>query len=164
MLHSPVIRVAVVTPLLRHAVLCLRVHPEQCDFVSPVARTLPDAEQCPGSTPMSILLGDRPVGYYRIEHSARSVAGHDFEQPALGLRSFFIDMDWQRRGLGARALAALYADLVDRYPAARLLALTVNCRNQAALALYFQSGFVDSGELYHGGRSGTQQLLLRSLP
>ena len=47
---------------------------------------------------------------------------------------------------------------------ARLLVLTVNRNNHAALHLYRRAGFHDSGELYHGGRSGPQHLLLRALP
>ena len=69
------IQVCPVTPALRDAVLRLHVRPEQEGFVSPPARTLPDAEQCPGSEPMAILLGDAPIGYYRIERSAQSLTG-----------------------------------------------------------------------------------------
>ncbi|WP_266168576.1 GNAT family N-acetyltransferase [Dyella subtropica] len=162
--EPPAIRVAPVTAELRSAVLGLRVQPEQYAFVSPIDVSLADAEQCPGSTPMTILFGGTPVGYYRIEHSARSVADRDFDVPALGLRSLFIDMNWQGRGFGTPALAALNDDLAMRHAEARLLVLTVNCRNLAARALYLRAGFVDSGELYHGGRSGPQHLMWCPLP
>jgi GNAT superfamily N-acetyltransferase len=132
--------------------------------VGAIVSLLADAALCPGSESMAILLGNTPVGYYRIEASARGVAGHDFAVPALGLRAFFIDTHWQRRGIGTLALTALVADLVERRPEARLLALTVNCNNQVALCLYLRAGFRHSGELYHGGRSGPQHLLLRVLP
>jgi RimJ/RimL family protein N-acetyltransferase len=145
-------------------VLELRVRPDQADYVSPVQVTLLDAEQCPGSTPMAILCDETPMGFYRIELHAGSVADRDFEVPALGLRSFFLDQAWQGRGLARPALAALLADLPGRQPQARLLVLTVNCRNLAARALYLDAGFIDTGELYHGGRSGPQHLLTRSLP
>jgi hypothetical protein len=39
----------------------------------------------------------------------------------------------------------------------------VNSRNTVGLALYHRAGFVDTGELYHGGRSGPQHLLVRAL-
>jgi ribosomal protein S18 acetylase RimI-like enzyme len=158
------IRVGPVTHALREAVLHLHARPEQDAFVSPPARTLPDAEQCPGSEPMAILLGDAVVGYYRIERSARSLAGRDADADALGLRSFQLDAAWQGRGLGTRAMDALLADIVQRHPQARRLVLTVNGANTAALALYLRHGFIDSGELYHGGRSGPQHLLWRHLP
>ncbi|MFC4765405.1 GNAT family N-acetyltransferase [Dyella koreensis] len=160
----PAIRVAPVDATLRSAVLGLQVQPEQYAYVSPIDVSLADAEQCPASTPMAILLENMPVGYYRIEHSARTVADRDFDVPALGLRSFFIDTRWQGRGFGAAALEALRIDLATRHPDARLLVLTVNCRNLAALALYQRTGFVDSGALYHGGRSGPQHLMWRPLP
>lgn len=161
---SPILHVQPVTAELREAVLRLHVRPAQDGFVSPPARTLPDAEQCPGSQPMAILLGDAVIGYYRIERNARSLAGRDEDAEALGLRSFQLDAAWQGRGLGARALDVLLADLAQRHPQARRIVLTVNCGNAAALALYRRAGFADSGTLYHGGRSGPQQLLWRHLP
>ena len=160
----PAIRVCPVTPALREAVLHLQVRPEQDGFVSPPARTLPDAELCPDSEPMAILLGEVPVGYYRIERNARSLTGRDEDADALGLRSFQLDAAWQGRGLGAIAMAALLADLVQRHPQARRLVLTVNRDNAAALALYRRAGFADSGTLYHGGRSGPQHVLRLTLP
>jgi GNAT superfamily N-acetyltransferase len=158
------IRVVPVDAALRPALLGLGVLPAQRDWVRVIADLLADVALCPGSEPMAILRGDTPVGYYRIEPSARSVAGRDFAVPALGLRAFFIDVHWQGRGVGTQALAALIVDLAERHPQARLLVLTVNCNNHAALQLYLRAGFTDSGELYHGGRSGPQHLLLRVLP
>lgn len=164
MSESPAIQVAPVTPELRAAVLALRVHPEQYAFVSPIEASLADAERSHGSTPMAILHNGAPVGYYRIEHHASTIAERDYAAPALGLRSFFIGEDWQGRGFGARAIDALVADLRERRPDARLLVLTVNCRNLPALALYRRAGFEDSGALYHGGRSGPQHLMWLRLP
>lgn len=161
---SPIIRVSPVTPDLREAVLHLHVRPEQDAFVSPPAHTLPDAEQCRGSEPMAILLDDTVMGYYRIERSARSITGRDEDADALGLRSFQLDAAWQGRGLGIRAIDILLTDLARRHPQARRIVLTVNCANAAALVLYLRAGFVDSGTLYHGGRSGPQHLLWRHLP
>ncbi|KRF00516.1 GCN5 family acetyltransferase [Frateuria sp. Soil773] len=160
----PILRVGPVTPALREAVLRLRVRPEQDAFVSPPSATLADAEQCPGSEPMAILLDDAVVGYYRIERSARTLTGRDGDADALGLRSFQLDAAWQGRGLGDRAMAAVLDDLALRHAGARRLLLTVNCDNAAALALYLRHGFVDDGGLYHGGRSGPQHVLWRPLP
>jgi GNAT superfamily N-acetyltransferase len=162
--EHPAIRVIPVNLELRPALLRLRVLPAQLDDVGAIGNLLADVALCPGSEPMAIVHGDTPVGYYRIEPNARSVAGHDFAVPALGLRVFFIDTDWQGRGFGTLALAALITDLAERYPPAHLLVLTVNRTNHAAMRLYRRAGFHDSGELYHGGRSGPQHLLLRALP
>ncbi|WP_049622951.1 GNAT family N-acetyltransferase [Frateuria defendens] len=160
----PRVHVAPVEAGTREAVIGLRVQPPQQDFVGPAATALADAEHCPGSEPMAILRDGVPIGFYRIERNAAVIAGRDLGPGAFGLRSFFIDAAWQGRGLGTLALEAALADLCRRHAGARLLALTVNCRNHAALALYRGGGFEDSGELYHGGRSGPQHLLLRRLP
>jgi GNAT superfamily N-acetyltransferase len=161
--NEPDIQVAPVATSFREVLLGLRVHEAQRNFVGDIADLLADAESCPGSEPMTILRGDMPIGYYRIETQARCIVGRDFERPTLGLRAFFIDYRWQGRGLGGRALAAIVDDLAARHPAARDLALTVNSRNTVGMALYRRAGFVDSGELYHGGRSGPQHLLVRAL-
>ncbi|HUH56473.1 MAG TPA: GNAT family N-acetyltransferase [Rhodanobacter sp.] len=158
------LRVVPVGPSLHRALLHLRVRPAQRDRVGTMTDLLADVTQCPGSEPMAIMCGDAPIGYYRIDPSARSVAGRDFAQPARGLRSLFVDADWQGRGLGARAVALLLEDLAVRHPATRLLVLTVDCDNRNATRMYRHAGFVDSGARYHGGRCGPQQLLLRALP
>src|SRR3546814_14264922 len=82
------IRVTPVDDRLRPTLSGLHVLPAQRAWVGAIADLLADVAQCPASEPMAILLGDAPVGYYRIEPTARSVAGHDFDVPALGLRAF----------------------------------------------------------------------------
>jgi len=163
MSSPPAIRVMLAEPPLHAELLKLRVRPDQDEFVSPVAVTLADSLLCEGSEPMAILLGDEPIGFYRLEESVRSIAGHDMDYPALGLRSFFIDRDWQGRGWGRAVMAAVIDDVETRHPAIEAIVLTVNCRNATALALYLRAGFVDTGELHLGGRSGPQHLLVRKL-
>jgi ribosomal protein S18 acetylase RimI-like enzyme len=158
------LRVIPVEPPLHRALLRLRVRPAQRDRVGAMADLLADVTQCPGSEPMAIMRGDAPIGYYRIDASARSVAGRDFAQPARGLRSLFVDAHWQGRGFGTRALTLLLEDLAMRHPSTRLLVLTVDCDNRNATRMYRRAGFIDGGARYHGGRCGPQQLLLRALP
>ena len=146
------------------ALLSLRVLPVQRAWVGMIADALADLACCPDSDSVAILCDQIPIGHCRIDPHGRSVAGHDFVLPTLGLRGFFIDARWQGQGLGTAALRAMFVDLVARYSAARQLALNVNGDNHVAQRLYLGAGFVDSGELYYGGRSGAQQLLLRALP
>jgi GNAT superfamily N-acetyltransferase len=160
----PVIRVVPMNASLRPMLLDLRVSPAQSDYVGTIADMLADIAASPGSEAMAILHGETPVGCYRLDPHARSVAGHDFDQPALGVRAFFVDDRWQRCGVGTAALTALIADALERHRDARLLALTVSIDNAMALRLYRRAGFIDGGELYHGGRSGPLRLLLRTLP
>ena len=160
----PDIRVLPVDASLHAALLALAVHEAQYDFVGRIAASLADARMCEGSEPMAILHGDEPIGFYRLEHRPRSIADLSFEQPTVGLRSFFIDARWQGQGLGTRALAAAKADLARRHPQVRNMVLTVNLRNTAALALYRRAGFRQVGGLYHGGRSGPQYVMLCALP
>ena len=145
------------------ALLDLRVRSSQRPWMGSIADTLADLARCPDSDSMAILIGNTAVGHCRIDPHARSIAGHDFALPTLGLRAFFIDARWQGQGVGTRALCALLTDVAERYPAARQLALSVDTDNQVALRLYLRAGFADSGELYHGGRHRMQQLLLRPL-
>lgn len=160
----PDIRVVPADAARYPALLQLQVHEPQRDFVGPIAVSLADAAQCEGSEAMAILCDGEPIGFYRIETQARSIADRDFERPTLGLRSFFIDARWQGRGLGTHALAAVMRDLAQRHPAARDVVLTVNVRNTPALALYRRAGFRETGGLYHGGRSGPQHVMLGALP
>jgi RimJ/RimL family protein N-acetyltransferase len=158
------VHVAPVDAHNRDAVLALAVHPEQRQFVGDIADMLADAEVSMNSEPMAILRDDTVVGYYRIERKAASVTGRPDDVPSLGLRSFFIDVAHQGRGIGAAAIEALCADLARRHPDRQRLVLTVNTKNGAARHVYLNTGFIDTGELYHGGRAGPQLLLWRPLP
>ena len=154
------IRVMPLDERLRPAVRELAVRPEQRPYVGHVADLLADVDRCPGAEPMVICSGATPVGYYRVDPHARSVAGRDFNLPSRGLRAFFLDARWQGRGLASSALVALIADLTERHPQTLQLVLTVNVCNHVAVGLYLRGGFRDSGELYQGGKAGPQHLLL----
>lgn len=160
----PDIHVMPVEASFRPALLALTVSDEQYAFVGRIAASLADAESCAGSEPMAILCDGEPIGFYRIERHANSLAEVEFARPTLGLRSFFIDTRWQGRGLGTRALEMVMRDMAHRYPWARDVALTVNLRNAPGIALYRRAGFRETGGLYHGGRSGPQYLMVCALP
>ena len=157
------VRVIPVTPALADAVRALRVQPAQYGFIGDIAQLLIEAERDPHSDAMAVLLGEDVVGFYRLDYSPVVVGGKSLGANAVALRSLMIDRGRQGQGFGRRALEACCADLRQRRPERRLLALTVNCGNFVALRLYRDAGFVDTGEFYFGGPSGPQRILLRRL-
>jgi RimJ/RimL family protein N-acetyltransferase len=160
----PSIRVArVQDEAVARAVQALRVADDQFRYVGDTAFNLRDSLRDPMSEAMAVFAGEAVVGFYRLDFSPGSVAACELPEPGVGLRAFIIDHAHQGRGYGAAALAAACADLRERHPQRRLLALTVNCANRSAIALYLKAGFVDTGEIYLGGSSGPQHFLLYRL-
>ncbi len=157
------IHVQPITPALAAAVDALQVAPGQRPYVGDTAFNRAQAQDDPLSEAMAILSGEEVIGFYRLDFAPNAVAGRGFGVPSVGLRAFMLDQARQGRGDGTRAMRALCADLRDRHPRRRLLVLTVNCRNRAALAAYRKTGCVDTGELYAGGRAGPQHLMMRGL-
>lgn len=141
----------------------LRVTAAQRPFVGDAGFNLDDALRDPLSDAMAILAGGQVIGFYRLDRAPNAVTGRALAQPHLGLRAFLVDHRQQGRGLGTLAVRACCDDAARRHPRHRLLALTVNCRNHAAIATYRRAGFEDSGELFHGGDAGPQHLLLYRL-
>ncbi|RDZ26806.1 GNAT family N-acetyltransferase [Lysobacter silvisoli] len=157
------VRVVPVDDALAAAVRALEVAPEQIQYVGDTAFNLDDTRRDPHSEAMAVLAGERVIGFYRLDFRAEAVGGRAFDEPSVGLRAVVIDRREQGRGYGAAAMDACAEDLQRRHPQLRLLALTVNCRNHAAIAAYRRSGFADTGELYLGGQAGPQHLMLRRL-
>ncbi|MBB6099589.1 RimJ/RimL family protein N-acetyltransferase [Deinobacterium chartae] len=143
----------------RAQALALEVHPEQLAFVSPVERMLAAADTEPLTDPYLILEQGRVVGFFLLNRDPQAIAYYASSPHTVGLEGFFVDRREQGRGLGAQALAALVRYLQLTHPELRELNLTVNCRNAAAIRAYQKAGFVDTGQLYHGGRSGPQHVM-----
>lgn len=163
MIAKPDVRVAPVTPETAEAVRRLRVVPEQYPFVGDVAFNLLDAEAGARSEAMAILVGETVAGFYRLDYAPTIVAWKPICSASVGLRAFMLDRDWQGRGLGTRAVLACCADIEQRHPRARLLALNVDCINRCAISAYRKAGFVNTGELHFGGKAGPQHLMVRAL-
>ncbi|MEL6423276.1 MAG: GNAT family N-acetyltransferase, partial [Pseudomonadota bacterium] len=97
-----------------------------------------------------------PVAFFQIDPAPD-------EPPRPGyvaIRNFFVAPHAQGRGVGTNACRAAHALVRREYPTAKGICLTVNCRNRAAYRVYEKAGFVDTGELYVGGRSGPQHIML----
>jgi len=160
---ASVVSVRPVTQALAGAVRALRIAADQYSFVGDVAFNLIQAQGDPNSEAMAILADDRVVGFYRIDFAPTLVSYRVLGRASAGLRAMVIDRDCQGCGLGSRALAACCADLQQRHPDVRLLALNVDCLNRIAIRAYRKAGFVDTGEVYFGGRAGPQHLMVRWL-
>ncbi|MDQ3511825.1 MAG: GNAT family N-acetyltransferase [Pseudomonadota bacterium] len=162
-LTSTRIRVVPVHLLPPATVLGLGVAADQRVYVGDIALNVADAERDPLSDAMVVLAGERPVGFYRLDRALRTVCGHEMDEPALGLRALFIDQRVQGRGYGRAAIEACCEDARQRYPERRLLILSVNGCNQAAIATYLSTGFHDTGERLPGGAAATQLLMIKRL-
>src|SRR5690606_35266487 len=121
MFAKPDLHVAPVTPSSVDALRALRVSPGQQPFVGDTAFNLDDAMRDANSEAMAILVGDTAVGFYRLDFAPTIVARRSIGAAAVGLRAFFLDADWQGRGLGTRAVQACCEDLRARHPGRRLL-------------------------------------------
>lgn len=159
----PALHVAPVTPDLAAQVRALRVAPSQVKYVGNFAFNLDDALLDPLSEAMAVLADDVVIGFYRLDFAPRAVIGRTLGAPSVGVRAFAIDMQFQGRGLGIRATHAMCADLQQRHPGRRLVVLAVNCSNRIAVAAYRNAGFIDTGELFTGGRAGPQHVMLHAL-
>lgn len=159
---SPV-RVAPVDDTTAGAVRSLQITHDQTPYVGDIGFNLADSQRDPLSEAMAVLAGDAVVGFYRLDFAPTAIAGREFAQPHVGLRALVIDQAQQGHGVGAQAMAACCDDLRRRHPQRQLLVLTVNCGNLPAIAMYRKAGFIDTGELYHGGSAGPQHLMLHRL-
>ena len=161
----PAVTLRPMTDADRDAMLRLRLAPGQERYVSPIDQILED--RLPAEDFHLIVEAASVVGSFSIDRDyARR---HDFCLPdELGLLGFQVDGRQQGRGIGHAACARLGAYLSHHYPDRSSVVLTVNCRNVAAQRLYLSSGFEDTGELYHGGRSGPQHIyrmpIMQNLP
>ncbi len=138
----------------------LTVGPGQEQFTARPASRLGALRE--GEEPWAVLWAGDIVGFLIIDRGY--AAQYDFAFPGeLGLRSVLIDAGRQGEGIGTAAMAKLRGLMAAEYPDARSLALTVNCANPAAKAVYAKAGFGDTGFLFHGGRAGPQHILRMTL-
>lgn len=148
---------------LARAVRCLRVAQGQVRFVGETVFNLADTLRDPCSEAMAVLVDENVIGFYRLDFAPNAVVGRSLGMPCVGLRAFVIDQDWQGRGLGTQAMTVCCEDLRARHPERAALVLTVNTANTAAIHAYRRAGFVDTGELFHGGSAGPQHIMLSFL-
>ncbi|HCQ63875.1 MAG TPA: GNAT family N-acetyltransferase [Rhodobacteraceae bacterium] len=136
----------------------LEVADSQLDFVAAIEQML--GEPTPGVDFHGISTGDEAVGFFKIDPPG--VSCFDFvAADALGLRGLLVGAQYQGKGYGGAAMAALPAYLRARYDAPRAM-LSVDDSNPVAHRLYLAHGWVDTGELHHG-RAGPAPVLQLTL-
>ncbi len=137
-------------------VLHLRLAAGQEAFVHPIADMV--RETTPGVAFHVVRAGTEAVGFFKTDRDYAE--RHDFAPPGMpGLRGMLIGAQYQGRGHGKAAIAALPDYLRGHFPERAAVMLTVNCRNAPARHVYLAGGWVDTGAIYSGGNSGPQHIL-----
>ena len=138
----------------RSKVSKLKVSAEQLAYVDPINDTL--AHETSARDNFVMEADGAIVGFFQID--ARSK--HRIMPDLLVLHEVQIDARAQGKRYGRQFMGALSSCLRHEYPWADGVCLTVNCKNLHAYRLYAAGGFVDTGNLYHGGRSGPQHIMV----
>ncbi|MBA2693780.1 MAG: GNAT family N-acetyltransferase [Rubrobacter sp.] len=145
------------------AVRSLSVTEAQLAFVSHISGMLRGANANPGVESYATLADGEAVGFFILNFDASRTAHYAAADAECGLEGFFIDHRFQGRGYGSAAVRAMRVTVAREHPGIEKVKLTVNCRNEAAIYAYLEGGFRDTGEIYHGGRSGPQRILAMPL-
>lgn len=139
----------------------IAVLPEQEPFCGSIALHFDDLR--PNFDFHIVLRDDQAVGFFKIDRDYR--AEYPFALPGeLGLRGVMIDQREQGKGTGKAAMSALRPYLSQHYPKAASVVLTVNQVNPLARAVYLAAGFIDTGQMFHGGRISAQHIMRMALP
>jgi len=146
-----------VGPDLREAVLGLAPRADQERFCGRTRETLPEAEAASGARGVAILEDSHPVGFFALHRGPASGALTPTDRDVL-LRGFFVDAGAQGRGIATGALERLPMFLREHLAGVRRVVLTVNVQNPPAIRTYKRAGFVDTGDVYRGGRNGPQHI------
>nr|WP_246422723.1 GNAT family N-acetyltransferase [Nocardiopsis mwathae] len=154
------------TPAVRRAraaVLKMRLAPGQRRFARDAVEALPRADADPHRTPFAVLHTGRPVGFGILDRRGILAELTDAPGRALLLRAFYLAPEWQGRGIGRAACAALDPLARAVAPDAREILLTVNEDNPPAIRSYLAGGFERTGRRYLGGDAGPQQVMRRPI-
>jgi ribosomal protein S18 acetylase RimI-like enzyme len=116
-----------------------------------LARVLADPDAC---FPIAFDAAGLPLAYAQL----RFRYSLWFVGIECHVEDFFVSAAARRRGVGAELLRASVACARER--GARVIALTTNERNEAALALYRSAGFRAENARWRGGRQLWLQLAL----
>ena len=129
---------------------------EQVKFAGTAEEFLQDGSE---TTHLHIIkLDNEVVGFFKLDTAYRD--SYEFcSESGIGLRAFALDKNQQGKGLGTRAVKALFPYLKEHYSSFEFIYLTVNLKNPGAIACYEKGGFEKTDELYLGGAAGPQHIM-----
>ncbi|MCP3926197.1 MAG: GNAT family N-acetyltransferase [Desulfobacterales bacterium] len=119
-------------------------------------------KETPDSIPFGALVNGQIVGFFTIELSNPTVNFKE-EDFSCWMDSFHIAEIHHGKGYAKDILKMLPKILRKEYKYLKLLNLTVNLRNKAAISLYLKCGFSDTGEIYKGGPAGPQHIFTKNI-
>lgn len=117
----------------------LDVHPHQKEFVAPVIHSIAEAYVYDDDIFRLIYRGDEMVGYILIAPFERDERLH------LSITRLMIDQRYQRQGLGRATIHAILEWATSFDPRPEVARISAVPENEAALNLYKNEGFVESG-------------------
>lgn len=144
----------------------LTLPPEQQVFAGAIATAVTDDD--PAVDFHIGVVEQEPVAFFKIDRdhrrkiSAAPLEACGYQPGDLGLRAMIVGQQFQGRGYGKAVMAQLKPYLRGLYSAQHVF-LTVNCSNPAAIHLYRNGGWEDTGQLYLGGRAGPQHIFRLTL-
>jgi ribosomal protein S18 acetylase RimI-like enzyme len=145
----------------REQLQALEVLPQQKAFsgdIDSALYTLLNARG-PGIKGFALLAEEYPVAFLLLRRPPCLPAWADADSATL--HALQVDHRFQGRGYGKAFLHALPAAARQTWPEINSLMLSVDADNQAALNLYRQQGWIDSGEAYRGRIGYERRMALR---
>ncbi|MDG5471337.1 GNAT family N-acetyltransferase [Jeotgalibacillus sp. ET6] len=130
---------------------------DQLEFTSLPLDKIFSPTICNDTLHILILSGDEAAGYFALE-TGEKLQAYSTNKQAILLTSFSIDAKHQGKGLAKTGLKLLPSFMKEAAPEVNEVVLGVNKRNQAAINLYLQTGFIDGGEIFEGPK-GPQHIL-----
>lgn len=133
------------TPIQRSQLIDIEVRPEQIRFAGDVANALYIlvSTRADDRRGIAIVHEGVPRGFMLIERAP--FLPFWAQADAAALCAFQIDQRMQGQGLGRFCMGALPVLVRALWPEVRLLQLSVDPENQAALGLYLSTGWRDTG-------------------
>jgi len=157
-----VIELCLYRPEHRSALLALSLPEDQRAFTSTPAQVLERVAGDPNRTPVTILDGAEPIGFFLLcvgEHRDKYLPEPD--PTAVALTALSVTPARQGQGVGLSAMVQAAPFVQAQFPQAKRLILAVNQRNPIALRLYARAGFVISHT--REGPVGPQWVMEREL-